>query len=75
MPRREEMGVEVLMAQGWYRGYIVVPAGGRLIDFLNSKPPMIALTHVVEPSGARRRFIAVNAEQILAIREQVEPDV
>jgi hypothetical protein len=73
MTRREEMGVEILTARGWYRGYITLPAGGRLLDFLNTKPPLIALTHVVEPSGARRRFIAVQSEQILAIRHQ--PDL
>ena len=72
MVQREEMGVEVLMAEGWYRGYITVPTGGRLLDFLNTKPTMIALTHVVDPSGVRRSFIAVNAEQVLAIRQQAE---
>ncbi len=70
MVQRDEMGVEVLTPQGWYRGYITLPAGGRLLDFLNTKPQMIALTHVVDPSGTRRRFLSVNTEQVLAIRPQ-----
>jgi hypothetical protein len=74
MAQREEMGVEILTPQGWYRGYVTLPAGGRLIDYLNTKPLMIALTHAVEPSGARRAFLAVNTEQILAIRPQPEPE-
>lgn len=75
MVQREEMGVELLTSQGWYRGYITLPAGGRLLDFLNTKPPMIALTHVVDPSGARQSFLAINTEQVLAIRPQPDrPD-
>ena len=72
MVQREEIGIELLTPHGWYRGYITLPAGGELIDFLNSKPPMIALTHVVGPSGARQSFLAVNTEQVLAVRPQVE---
>lgn len=72
MVQREEMGVEVLTPCGWYRGYVTLPAGGRLIDFLNTKPAMIALTHAVEPSGARRAFLALNTEQVVAIRPQPE---
>jgi hypothetical protein len=72
MAQREEMGVELLTPQGWYRGYITVPAGGRLLDFLNTKPLMIALTHAVEPSGSRRAFLAINTEQVIAIRPQAE---
>lgn len=72
MVQRDEMGIEVLTAQGWFRGYITVPAGGRLIDYLNTKPPMVALTHVVDPSGARRAFLAINTEMVLAIRPQPE---
>jgi hypothetical protein len=72
MAQREEMGVELLTPQGWYRGYITVPAGGRLLDFLNTKPLMIALTHAVEPSGSRRAFLAINTEQVIAIRLQRE---
>jgi hypothetical protein len=70
MAQREEMGVELLTLQGWYRGYITLPVGGRLLDFLNTKPLMIALTHAVEPSGTRRAFLAVNTEQVIAIRPQ-----
>ena len=70
MVQRDEVGVEVLTPQGWYRGYITLPTGGRLMDFLNTKPAMIALTHAVDPSGARRTFLAVNTEQVLAIRPQ-----
>jgi len=72
MVQREELGVEILTPQGWYRGYVTLPAGGRLIDFLNTKPAMIALTHAMEPSGARRAFLAVNTEQVLAIRQRQE---
>lgn len=72
MVRREELGVEILTPQGWYRGYVTLPTGGLLMDFLNSKPVMIALTHAIEPSGARRAFLALNTEQVLAIREQPE---
>ncbi|MGD0263997.1 MAG: hypothetical protein ABSD47_03455 [Candidatus Methylomirabilota bacterium] len=64
--------MELLTPQGWYRGYITVPAGGRLLDFLNTKPLMIALTHAVEPSGSRRAFLAINTEQVIAIRPQPE---
>lgn len=70
MVQREEMAVEVLTPQGWYRGYITLPTGGRLLDYLNTKPPMIALTGAVDPSGARLPFLAVNTEQVLAIRPQ-----
>lgn len=70
MVQREEIAVEVLTPQGWYRGYITLPAGGRLLDYLNTKPPMIALTGAVAPSGARLPFLAVNTEQVLAIRPQ-----
>ncbi|HSB70506.1 MAG TPA: hypothetical protein VLT62_14370 [Candidatus Methylomirabilis sp.] len=66
--QREEMEVEVLTIQGWYRGHITLPAGGRLLDFLNTKPEMIALTGVRDPSGAHHSFVAVNTEQVLAIR-------
>jgi len=72
MVRRDEVGVEILTPQGWYRGYITLPTGGRLMDFLNTKPAMIALTHAVDPSGARRTFLAVNTEQVLAIRPQLD---
>lgn len=66
--QREEMEVDVLTIQGWYRGRITLPAGGRLLDFLNTKPEMIALTGVRDPSGAHHSFVAVNTVQVLAIR-------
>lgn len=72
MVQREELSIELLMAQGWFRGYITVPTGGRLLDYLNTKPSMIALTHVVDPSGARLPFLVVNSEQVLAVRLQSE---
>ncbi len=75
MVARDEMGVEVLTPRGWYRGYITMPAGGRLLDYLNAKPEMIALTHVVDPGGRRQPFIAINAEQVLAIRPQPLEDL
>ena len=68
MAEPEEMKIEVLTPRGWYRGYVMLPAGGQLIDFLNNKGGMVALTHAVEPSGARRSLLMVNAEQILAVR-------
>lgn len=70
MVQREEMAVEVLTVQGWYRGYITLPAGGRLLDLLNTKPEMIAMTGVTDPGGAHRPFVAVNTAQVLAIRPQ-----
>jgi hypothetical protein len=70
MVNREDIAVEVLTPQGWFRGWITLPSGGRLIDFLNTKPPIIALTHAMDPSGARRTFVAVNLEQVLAIRHR-----
>ena len=73
MVQREEMKIEVLTPRGWYQGYVTLPAGGNLIDFLNTKGAMIALTHAVEPSGARQTFLMVNAEQVLAIRP-AEPE-
>jgi hypothetical protein len=72
MVRREELGVEVLTSQGWYRGYITLPMDAQLIDFLNAKPVMIALTHAIEPSGTRRAFLALNTEQVLAIRPRAD---
>jgi len=36
MAEREELGVEILTPRGWYRGYITMPGGGRLMDYLNS---------------------------------------
>ena len=70
MAQRDEMAVEVLTILGWYRGHITVPAGGRLLDYLNTKPLMIALTKAVGPSGAVMPFVALNTKQVLAIRLQ-----
>lgn len=70
MVQRDEMAVEVLTILGWYRGQITVPAGGRLLDYLNTKPLMIALTKVVGPSGTATPFVAINTKQVLAIRLQ-----
>jgi hypothetical protein len=70
--QREEMMVEVLTIRGWYRGFITLPAGGRLLDFLNTKPTMIALTGVKDPSGSRHSFVTVNTAQVLAIRPGVQ---
>ena len=72
MVQREELNIELLMAQGWFRGCITVPTGGRLLDYLNTKPSMIALTHVVDPSGASVPFLVVNSEQVIAVRLQSE---
>jgi hypothetical protein len=65
---RDRIPVEVLTALGWYRGTITVPSGGRLLDHLNTKPDMIALTDAVLPGGTALPFVALNTEQILAIR-------
>jgi hypothetical protein len=70
MVQRDEMAVEVLTILGWYRGHITVPAGGRLLDYLNTKPLMIALTDAVGPSGTAMPFVALNTKQVLAIRPQ-----
>ena len=68
MAEREEMEVDVLTVQGWCRGSITLPAGGRLLDYLNTKPGMIALTKVVDEAGKSRPFVAINTAQVLAIR-------
>jgi len=68
MQQREQVPVDVLTVQGWYRGQITIPLGGRLLDYLNTKPEMIALTGVVDPAGVQRNFVAVNTAQVLAIR-------
>ena len=72
MVRGEELAVDLLTTQGWYRGSITLPAGGRLLDYLNSRPLMIALTEAVGPAGVRHSCMAVNLEQILAIRPSLE---
>jgi hypothetical protein len=69
MVRREETLVEILTEQGWYRGSITMPAGGRLLDYLNTKPTLIALTSVRDPVGRRSPFMAINTDQVLAIRD------
>ncbi len=63
-----EVAIEVLTPQGWYRGYLLLPAGGRLLDYLNTKPAMIGLTGVSDPTGAYRGAVAINTERILAMR-------
>ena len=70
MVQRDEMAVEVLTILGWYRGHITVPVGGRLLDYLNTKPLMIALTDAVGPSGTAMPLVALNTKQVLAIRPQ-----
>jgi len=68
MVEREEIAVEVLTAMGWYRGRVTLPGGGRLLDYLNTKPDVVALTSAIMPDGARCAFLALNTEQVLAIR-------
>lgn len=75
MVAREEVEVEMLTPKGWYRGYITMPAGGRLLDYLNAKPEVIAMGHVVDPSGGRHSFVAINTEQVLAVRPQALEDL
>ncbi len=72
MVPQEELAIEVLTVQGWYRGYIILPAGGRLLDYLNTKPDMIGLTGVTDLAGAHRASVVINTEQVLAIRLQGE---
>jgi hypothetical protein len=72
MVRREETLVELLTTQGWYRGFITTSAGGRLLDYLNTKPPHIALTSVSDPAGGHHPFLVINTEQVLAIRDASE---
>ncbi len=73
MSEREEIAVEVLTVLGWYRGRVTVPGGGRLLDYLNTKPDIVALTGAVLPDGARRPFVALNTEQVFAIRPVDDP--
>ena len=68
MVARQEMAVEVLTILGWYRGSITLPAGGRLLDYLNTKPEMIALARAVLPDGASQPFVAINMDHVMAIR-------
>ncbi len=68
MVRREETSVELLTSRGWYRGFITLPAGGRMLDYLNTKPSHIALTSVWDPAGVHHKFLAVNTDQVVAIR-------
>jgi hypothetical protein len=69
---REELPVDLLTVQGWYRGYVILPAGGRLLDYLNTKPAYIGLVSVQDPGGRHHRFIALNTDQVLAIRDRAE---
>jgi hypothetical protein len=66
--QQEQMSVDVLTVMGWYHGNITLPVGGRLLDYLNTKHEMIALTGVVDPGGTARGFVAINTAQVLAIR-------
>ncbi len=68
MVQREETSIELLTARGWYRGYITLPAGGRMLDYLNKKPSHIALTSAWDPAGVHHKFLAVNTDQVVAIR-------
>jgi hypothetical protein len=72
MVRREVTVVELLTTQGWYRGLITTPTGGRLLDYLNTKPSHIALTSVRDPAGGRHQFLTINTDQVLAIRDASE---
>lgn len=69
---QEETPIELLTVHGWYRGYIVLPTGGRLLDYLNTKPAHIGLVSVRDPGGRHHRFMAVNTDQVLAIRDRPE---
>ncbi len=70
MAQQEEVAVQVLTAQGWYRGYLVLSAGARLVDYLNSKPDMISLSGVTDPAGIHRATVVLNTEHVLAVRLQ-----
>ena len=69
MVRRQEAEVEILTVQGRYTGFITIPVGGRLLDYLNTKPALIALTSVRDPAGRHHAFMAVNTDQVVAIRD------
>ena len=68
MVARQEIVVEVLTILGWYRGSITLPAGGRLRDYLNTKPAMIALARAVPPGGVPQPLVAINTDHVMAIR-------
>jgi hypothetical protein len=70
MVERREVAVEVLTILGWYRGHITLPMGGRLVDYLNTKPDMIALARAVLPDGVSLPFVAINTDQVVAIRPE-----
>ena len=57
MLQQERLVVEVLTVQGWYRGKITLPAGGRILDYLNTKPEMI-VRRLVHGMGYRYRLHA-----------------
>lgn len=67
---RHEIAVEVLTILGWHRGAITLPVGGRLLDFLKTKPEMIALTRATLPNGTSQAFVALNTNHVIAIRPQ-----
>ncbi|MFB3818422.1 MAG: hypothetical protein ACE147_12210 [Candidatus Methylomirabilales bacterium] len=71
MPQAET-AIELLTVHGWYRGYVLLPAGGRLLDYLNTRPSHIGLASVQDPAGRHHRFMAVNTDQVLAIRDRPE---
>ncbi len=72
MAQQEEVGVHVLTGRGWYRGYLLLPAGGRLVDYLRGRAGMIGLTGVTDPAGTHHASVLINTEQVLAIRPQAE---
>jgi hypothetical protein len=70
--RQQEKPVELLTTEGWYRGYILLSAGGRLLDYLNTQPSHISLTSVWDPAGRHHPSMTLNTEQVLAIRDARE---
>ncbi len=72
MAEREEMAVELLTSRGWYRGFITLPAGGRMLDYLNTKPAHIALASADDPDGRHHKLLALNGDEVVAIREALD---
>ncbi len=70
MAQQEEVAIQVLTVRGWYRGFLLLPAGGRVVDYLRGKTGMIGLTGVTDPAGDHHASVCINTEHVLAVRLQ-----
>jgi hypothetical protein len=68
MAGRRELAVEVVAMRGWNRGYITMPVDGRLVEYLDTKPDMIALARAVLAKGVSQPFVRINTEQVTGVR-------